>query len=262
MQDDGKYASRFSTKPSGGFCAVLPKGSDSMKQIGLIIPAITEDSHRELIESIYRTAVAANCDVILLTTATTGLEYHIQSEMMTGEENIYTLIGHIRLDGVLFASQFYTKASVRNAVTARIKAADIPCIDLGGSELCFETVSIPQDKIMYELTDHLIVKHGCQNLLFLAGPKGNADSDLRLSGFLCSVQDHSCESEIIYGDFGKECAVLLGNELLKQKHPMPDAVVCASDTMAVSLCEELKNGCVSAAAARLGTGLRLSCYRL
>ena len=24
MQDDGKYASRFSTKPSGGFCAVLP----------------------------------------------------------------------------------------------------------------------------------------------------------------------------------------------------------------------------------------------
>ena len=24
MQDDGKSASRFSTKPSGGFCAVLP----------------------------------------------------------------------------------------------------------------------------------------------------------------------------------------------------------------------------------------------
>ena len=24
VQDDGKYASRFSTKPSGGFCAVLP----------------------------------------------------------------------------------------------------------------------------------------------------------------------------------------------------------------------------------------------
>ena len=26
MQDDGKYASRFSAKPSGGLCAVLPKG--------------------------------------------------------------------------------------------------------------------------------------------------------------------------------------------------------------------------------------------
>ena len=25
MQDDGKYASRFSAKPSGGLCAVLPQ---------------------------------------------------------------------------------------------------------------------------------------------------------------------------------------------------------------------------------------------
>ena len=221
------------------------KGGDCMKRIGVVIPAITEDLQSELLDSIYRTAAAAGCDVIVLTTATTGLEYHVQSDMMTGEENVFSLIGNIRLDGILFASQYYDKESVLTMITERIRAAALPCVDLGDSIPCFESVSIPQEEALYTLTNHVIEQHQCRRLLFLGGPEGHPDSEQRLRGFLRAVQEHSCSHEIVYGDFWRERAAILGTELIHKKRIMPDAVLCASDMMAVALCETLKAGGIS-----------------
>lgn len=216
-----------------------------MKRIGVVIPAIVDNLQNELLGGISRTAHAAGCDVIVLTTATNGLEFHIQSDIMEGEESIYALLQCAKLDGVLLASQYFVKASVRRRLSDTIRAAGMPCIDLGGTELGFETVSIPQEQAVYDLTSHVIELHGCRHLLFLAGHKGNPDSEQRMQGFLRSVQAHHCTSEIVYGDFWKARATELGKELIALERPMPDAVLCASDTMAVTLCSTLQCGGIS-----------------
>ena len=50
-----------------------------MKRIGVVIPAITDNLQSELLGGITATAAAAGCDVIVLTTATKGLDFHMQS---------------------------------------------------------------------------------------------------------------------------------------------------------------------------------------
>ena len=132
-----------------------------MKRIGVIIPAITDNLQTELLDGIFRTAYAADCDVVVLTTATNGLEFHIQNEIMEGEESIYCLIERAELDGILFATQYFIKETVRKFISEKIRKSGIPCIDLGGTALGFETVTIPQDEAVCELTDHIIEKHNC-----------------------------------------------------------------------------------------------------
>ena len=46
------------------------KDGDTMKRIGVIIPSITDGLQVELLDGIYKTASAADCDIIVLTTAT------------------------------------------------------------------------------------------------------------------------------------------------------------------------------------------------
>ena len=132
------------------------KDGDTMKRIGVIIPSITDDLQVELLDGIYKTASAADCDIIVLTTATNGMEFHIQNEIMTGEESIYLLLERAELDGILLVSQYFVKASVRETLSELIRSTAIPCVDLGGTELGFETVSIPQTEAVCELTDHII----------------------------------------------------------------------------------------------------------
>ena len=216
-----------------------------MKRIGVIIPAISDNLQSELLDGIYQTAAAADCDVIVLTTATSGLDFHVQSEIMEGEESIYALLERIRLDGVLLASQYFVKESVRRKITEIIRKTRIPCIDLGGPALGFESVTIPQDNAVYELTSHVISQHGCRKLLFLAGYPGNIDSEQRIQGFLRSANEHGCTHEIVYGDFWKAKAAELGREFLEHKRELPDAVICASDIMAVTLCDTLQSGGIS-----------------
>lgn len=213
-----------------------------MKRIGVIIPAITDNLQTELLDGIFRTAYAADCDVVVLTTATNGLEFHIQNEIMEGEESIYCLIERAELDGILFASQYFIKETVRKFISEKIRKSGIPCIDLGGTALGFETVTIPQDEAVCELTDHIIEKHNCRKLVFLAGPEENPDSEQRMAGFIRSADAHNCTYEIVYGDFWKKRAAELGNEFIHQQRELPDAVICASDVMAVTLCSMLKNG--------------------
>ena len=216
-----------------------------MKRIGVLIPAIAERMQHELLNGIHRTASAAGYDVVVLTTATSGLDYHIQSDMMEDEENLFTLLDQIRIDGVLLASQYFCKDALRSMICEKIRGAAIPCVDLGGSELGFETVSIPQDEAFYALTTHVIERHHCRNLLFLAGQPQQPDSEQRMRGFLRAAEEYSCPHEIVYGDFWKLRAAQLGMELIEGKRSMPDAILCASDVMAVSLCDTLKKGGIS-----------------
>lgn len=216
-----------------------------MKRIGVIIPAITDNLQSKLLDGIYRTAAAADCDVIVVTTATSGLDFHIQSEIMEGEESIYALLERAKLDGILLVSQYLVKENVRRKISEMIRKAHIPCIDLGGTALGFETVTIPQDDAVYALTSHVIEQHGCRRLLFLAGYAGNCDSEQRMEGFLRAAKAHDCPYEIVYGDFWKAKAAELGGEFVQHRRELPDAVICASDIMAVTLCDTLQSGGIS-----------------
>ena len=213
-----------------------------MKKIGILISAIIDPLQTELIEAIYETAAAYGYDVIVMTNTTNAHDHFPHNDYTTGEENIFTLIETVKLDGIIFASQLFNKTVLKQQIAERIRNIGIPCVDTGGSFYGFETVQIPQKRAFYDMTSHLIGQHHCRRLLCLAGFEGDADSEKRIAGFMEAAELFHAETDIVYGDYWKDSAARLGAEILSGKREKPDAVVCANDVMAANLCDTLEAG--------------------
>lgn len=211
-----------------------------MKQIGILIPAIIDPLHTELIEAVYETVASYGYDVLVMTNTTNAHDHY--NDYTTGEENIFTLIDAVRLDGILYISQNFMKTALKQKIAAHIRNTGIPCVDTGGSAYGFETVKIPQEAAFYDMTVHLIEQHRCRRLLCLAGFEGNADSDARIAGAVRAANAYGAECGVVYGDFWKDSAARLGAEILSGKREKPDAVICANDIMAIVLCDVLQEG--------------------
>ncbi len=213
-----------------------------MKQIGILIPAVLDPLQNELINSVYGAVSKYGYDVLVITNTTNAHDHFPHNDYTTGEENIFTLIDTVRLDGILYISQDFMKTALKQKIAAHIRNTGIPCVDTGGSAYGFETVQIPQEAAFYDMTVHLIEQHRCRRLLCLAGFEGNADSDARIAGTVRAANAYGAECEIVYGDFWKDSAAQLGAEILSGKREKPDAVVCANDVMAANLCDTLEVG--------------------
>ena len=225
-----------------------------MKQIGILIPAVLDPLQNELINSVCGAVSKYGYDVLVITNTTNAHDHFPHNDYTTGEENIFTLIDTVRLDGILYISQDFMKTALKQKIAAHIRNTGIPCVDTGGSAYGFETVKIPQEAAFYDMTVHLIKQHRCRRLLCLAGFEGNADSDARIAGAVRAANAYGAECGVVYGDFWKDSAARLGAEILSGKREKPDAVICANDIMAIVLCDVLQEGGMHIPADMIVTG--------
>ena len=184
----------------GAEAGIMRKSGEYMKQIGILIPAIIDPLHTELIEAVYETAASYGYDVLVMTNTTNAHDHFPHNDYTTGEENIFTLIETVKLDGLIFVSHLFKKTALKKSIADRIHKTDVPCIDTGDTSYRFDTVQIPQKRAFYDMTSHLIGQHHCRRLLCLAGFEGDADSEKRIAGVMEAAELFHAETDIVYGD--------------------------------------------------------------
>lgn len=84
---------------------------------------------------------------------------------------------------------------------------------------------------------HLIEHHRCKNIFMLAGVKNNRYSDDRVEMYQKEMDAHGLtvrDGQIGYGDFWEVPAARAVNQFLDSDLPLPDAICCANDSMAVT----------------------------
>lgn len=107
---------------------------------------------------------------------------------------------------------------------------------------------------MYDMISHLIEEHDCKKILFMCGPKRNADAEERLQGYLDAMEAHSLPvdgSMLGEGDFSSYVGRQI--EQLLDSNPDADAFAFANDEMAATcyrICH--KRGL------RIGTDLKIT----
>ncbi len=161
-----------------------------------------------------------------------------------GEENIYKLINFDKIAGVIFGDNFIWSSGVRNRVSEMLRkyaGGRVVCINSDGS--CgFENIIHSEQKSFSAIVDHMIEVHGMKKICCLTGFKGNRIAEERLEGYINSMNAHNLEIKdeyLVYGDFWKESARRLAEDIAEGRIEKPEAVVCASDIMAISLCSAL-----------------------
>lgn len=166
------------------------------------------------------------------------------NDYQKGEANIYELINFDLLDGVIIApvtlsgdaeTQAHLLERLQNECRKPVISIDMPY----GSCPVSYTESL---RAFAEITGHIIKEHNCQKIYFLSGQADNPISGQRIEGYKSAMTAHGLDvtdDMVFYGDFWYTGGELLADRIASGDVSMPEAVVCASDHMAIGLANRL-----------------------
>lgn len=167
----------------------------------------------------------------------------LPESVVRGEIEIYNLINYDRVDGIIILGDSMIEESIIYDIAEKAKQRGIPVVNINDEPHKLYRNIILSDKIAMEfVVRHLIEEHGYTKINFIGGFPGNLQTEERLAAYKKVLSEHNIpieESRIAYGEFWKK-SVDCTAEFMKADEK-PQAIACASDTMAFFCMDYLKS---------------------
>lgn len=161
------------------------------------------------------------------------------------ENVIYSLINFDFFDAlVVIPNNFDFNTKVLDDLILRAKKSNVPIFSLDVStEGCINLLIDNVDAIR-SIVDHVIEKHGAKELVYVGGLK-NAPYDAdKLTQFKESLDAHGLEydeEKFLWAKFTDKLAKRELRKYLEKYDSLPDAFICANDSMALGIIYELED---------------------
>ncbi|SCW28281.1 diguanylate cyclase (GGDEF) domain-containing protein [Ruminococcaceae bacterium YRB3002] len=94
-----------------------------------------------------------------------------------------------------------------------------------------------------QMVRHVVEHHGCREVDMFAGFRGNPFSEERINVYRKVLEENGIpfeEMRVHYGDFWDATAYQVLSGLMTSGYKLPQAFVCANDSMAIGVCDALK----------------------
>lgn len=159
-----------------------------------------------------------------------------------GEYSIFDLPDLSWFDGIICDLTNIRDEAVVRHVTERIRASHVPavslCLDAPGMVYAGVDGRDAETKII----DHLYRVHHCRSFFFAGGPENNYENLERLRAYQDCMKEYGIpEADSLaecFGTYEASAGVRAMQWLLAQNGPLPDAIVCANDNIAVGVITE------------------------
>lgn len=209
------------------------------KIIGVALTKLHEETMSDYVQALHNTAIKNNYRLVVFNSF---LDFFKKDSYDRGAKSVYELINFQKLDVlVIFDECFYDKDLVEKLIQ-KAHSHNIPVVTLYKKyDGCF-CVTHNYDDVFKGLVRHVIEHHHAEKIYFVAGTKDEENSEKRLSCFRDEMHAHELDlsdNMIFYGNYWNEPTYDAVDSWIKNNN-LPDAVVCANDTMAMYVCERLK----------------------
>ena len=209
------------------------------KTIGVFLSQVNEDYQDILSRGIITKAKELDYNVAFFT----NFGGYGQPSYDIGEFAITQLPYYEGLDGIIIAPDTMVLQNLESAYKENIKnRSHCPVVSVRREMKEFFNVLIDEYTIMDNLIRHMLEVHHFTRINFLAGPKGFPDSEKRLAAYKKILSEHHIQIEeerIYYGDFWKNAGTQAVEYWLKSPLERPQAIICANDYMALTVCDAL-----------------------
>lgn len=217
---------------------------EKRKVIGVVISDMAEEYQTSVVTGIMSEARKLNYNVAVFSTFIKSKPNLPEVEL--GESDIFRLINTDKLDAVIVVPITIDMKIAYDILLGKLNSCKCPVISIDKpfSNECY-TVRSDETGTFREITNHIIRHHGKKSINFLSGFKGHSGAELRMKGYKQALEENGIpfeESRIGYGDFWTKSAANYAKELI-ESGSLPEAIVCANDSMAIAVCDVLtKNG--------------------
>lgn len=210
------------------------------KKIGLLLMFPENIYQQRIMSGIFSQCEKYDYDVIVFAPQAQITNYY--KDYLQGELNIFEYVNFDLLDGVIVAPLTMNEDRITTVCDLILKKLKNECTKPVVSldyEFGDYPVAYTDDRTaFYYITRHCIRTHKCRKIMMLAGPKDYPVSTARIDGVRDAMREEGMKLDddmIRYGDFWYSGGEQLGSELATKPDDLPQAVICASDHMAIGL---------------------------
>ena len=163
-----------------------------------------------------------------------------------GEYAVFDLPDLSSFDGIIVDVTNIVDEKVRDEVIDRIRKSGVPAVSL-----CFDVpgllyAGVDGRSAERTILEHLYTVHGCRSFFFAGGPKDNYENLERFRAFEECMEKHQVPEDkqgFCFGTYEAESGTDAVQKILASESPLPDAIVCANDNIAVGvILEAQKHG--------------------
>ena len=167
----------------------------------------------------------------------------LHESIIAGEVEIFNLINYELADGIAILGDSIISEEVIYNISAKAKKHGIPVVNINDPDHRLQKNIVLSDKIAMEfVVRHLVCDHGLKKINFIGGFPGNLQTEERLEAYKKVLTENNIpieEERIAYGEFWKKSIECTENFI--KSGEIPEAIVCASDTMAFFCMDCLKS---------------------
>lgn len=209
------------------------------KTIGIILFDITSYYQQQLVHTLSKTA--SKCGYNLLTFSAFTI-YGSDTKNAAGEYNILHLIPYEQLDALIVCHDtFNSNEAVEELWKLVTERCQAPIISIRKKVNGCYNILVEDTDAIPALVRHFHDVHHFDRIAFMSGPYNHPDAIFRLEKYKEAMAELGldCPEEYIFeGNFWRDCALDAAKHFMSLKK-RPQAIVCANDYMALSLCKEL-----------------------
>lgn len=205
------------------------------RKIAVILSNMEGEYVCKVLEGIQNEAHACGYDIFMFNTSVSSDE---ESKHNIGEYNIYNLVNFSSFDGIILFPNLIQGFSVYHSVMEKVKASGVYTVSVDMDVEGFTYVGGENYQPMKVLVNHLIEHHHYSRINFVAGQDINTDNRERLAAYCDALEEHGIpveERRIFRGSFSGIHGRIAAGKMLETPHLMPEAVVCATDSIAVGV---------------------------
>lgn len=211
------------------------------KTIGVFVSEIYEEYQNILSKGISIRAKELGYNVAFFT----NYGGYGQQDYDIGEENIVKLPFYEDFDGVIIAPDTLMIPGLEDYILEQVKKnTDCPVVSVRKRTEGHYNVLIDDYTVLEDIITHFIHDHGFTRLNFLSGPKESIDAQKRLESYKRILAKYNIpieEERIYYGDFWKSEGYHAVDYWLNCDIERPQAIICANDAMAITVCKALED---------------------
>lgn len=167
-------------------------------------------------------------------------------DYLHGELNIYNLVQFDAFDGVIVTPIPMQEEQITTLTDYLLeklqKECHVPVVSIDLALGNYDVVYSNEQAATKTMTEHVISVHGARKIAMLTGPKDFMISGERVQAAKETIEEYGLslpDERIYYGDFWYTSGEKLAQQIVSGEVEKPDAVVCASDHMAIGLVNRL-----------------------
>lgn len=159
-----------------------------------------------------------------------------------GEEQLFELLKYVDFSGLIILTETMKNPNFVRIVTEIAKKKKIPVFSVDGAIAGCYNMRMDYHDGFEQVMRHIVEEHGCRNVNMVAGLRDNAISDERVEVYKKVLADNNIpfeEKRLAYGDFWDRPTRRAMESFRQEMEEPPEAIVCANDAMAVTVCSVL-----------------------